>query len=306
MRLSPHISVEKTFTSLFGGIGGFDLALIRRGWKCLNYVEIDSYACQTYNKNFGTDYVPQDIKRIHELDKHTLLCAGFPCQAFSTAGLKAGFSDPRGTLFFEIVRLVRKGKPKILLLENVKGLLNHENGFTFKIILRKLDELGYDVEWQLLNSKDFGVPQNRERVYIIGHLRGSCRKQVFPIAGSNVEDIGDWKLPIERIYYSRRQHNRVYGLHGISPTIQTGTIPVILLEQNPCTKVFRKRDSERSFLSSLPMRRLTPLECERLQGFPDGWTEGVSDTQRYKQLGNSVTVPVVETIIERIEHEYFL
>ena len=306
MRLSLHICVQKTFISLFGGIGGFDLALTDRGWECLNYVEIDSYACEIYNKNFGTSYAPQDIKKIHELPKHTLLCAGFPCQAFSTAGMRRGFADARGTLFFEIVRLVRRCRPKILVLENVKGLLNHEEGFTFKVILRELDGVGYDVEWQVLNSKDFGVPQNRERIYIVGHLREGCRRQVFPFEGSSSSDAQDRRLPIERVYYSRNQHSRIYGTGGISPTIQTGTIPVVLVAQNPFTMVFHYPDPERRYLSNLSMRKLTPVECERLQGFPDGWTEGVSDTQRYKQLGNAVTVPVIEALVSRIERAYGL
>jgi len=175
--------MKKTFISLFGGIGGFDLPLINNGWKCVGYYDNDKYAIQTYNKNFKTNYEVQNVTKLDatKIQDHTMLCAGFPCPSFSAIGRRKGFNDPRGRLFFEIARIAKIKRPKILLLENVKGLLSHDKGQTFRIILQTLDNLGYDVEWQVLNSKHFGVPQNRERVFIIGHLRGESGQKIFPL-----------------------------------------------------------------------------------------------------------------------------
>jgi DNA (cytosine-5)-methyltransferase 1 len=201
------------------------------------------------------------------------------------AGKRRGFEDTRGTLFFEIARIAKQKQPRLLLLENVKGLLSHDSGNTFKTILRSLDELGYDCQWQVLNSKDFGVPQNRERVFIIGHLRGTSRPEVFPIRGSNsnhLEEITKGVSDAQRIY-STKQAKSLKGLGG-GLGAKTGLYKI----------------------DNLKIRRLTPVECERLQGFPDNWTKyghddkEMSDTQRYKQLGNAVSTPVVTAIVERL------
>jgi DNA (cytosine-5)-methyltransferase 1 len=138
------VKIDRSFISLFGGIGGFDLAFVRQGWNCIGFYEIDKYAVQTYNKNFKTDYRPTDITKLDagSVPDHTLLCGGFPCQAFSIAGKRRGFEDTRGTLFFEIMRIARAKRTPYLLLENVKGLLNHDSGKTFEIILRTQDECG--------------------------------------------------------------------------------------------------------------------------------------------------------------------
>jgi len=357
---------DKTFISLFGGIGGFDLPLIKNGWKCEGYYENDKYCCQTYNKNFGTTYVPSDIREVdtNDIKNHTLLCGGFPCQSFSSAGKRKGFEDTRGTLFFEIARIVEDKKPKLLLLENVKGLLNHDGGKTFGIIIQTLDELGYNVEWQVLNSKNFGVPQNRERVFIIGYLRGTSRPEVFPIGESTKESDGKIKrraiktspgsfgssgtlvdiddiaptltksmgtggnnVPIIKIVKDKFQKS-VYDTKGISPTLREGHGDVIRINDNKSyilrgrpkyndgkrslkmykyedtcptiTKTCSSGDQKNIVVEGLNIRKLTPIECERLQGFPDNWTEGVSAGQRYKQLGNAVTVNVVEHIINKL------
>lgn len=161
-------------------------------FKCVWYADIDKYATAVYNHRFNEAYIPTDIRQVKTTDipDFDMLCAGFPCQSFSIAGKRKGFQDTRGTLFFEICRIVRDKRPRFLFLENVKGLLSHDEGNTFRVILESLDELGYDLEWQVLNSKHFGVPQNRERVFIIGHLGGRGGRQVFPIGKGSQDDYG--------------------------------------------------------------------------------------------------------------------
>ena len=184
---------EVRFIDLFGGIGGFRLGIERATegkWKCVWYCDKDKYAVSVYNKRFGENYEPTDIRTVDEkeIPEHDVICAGFPCQSFSIAGKRRGLEDTRGTLFFEICRIARFHRPKFLFLENVKGLLSHDGGKTFGIILDTLQDLGYSVEWQVLNSKYFGVPQNRERVFIIGHLGGFGGQQVFPIREATGRD----------------------------------------------------------------------------------------------------------------------
>lgn len=174
------------FFDFFAGIGGFRLGMEMAGHECVGHCEIDKYANRSYtamhhpkeDEVFFTDV--RTIKPEH-MPECECYCFGFPCQSFSIAGKRGGFADTRGTLFFEVMRLAKERHPKILFAENVKGLLNHDGGATFGTIIRTMDELGYDVEWQLLNSKHFGVPQNRERVFIIGHFRGEPTEKVFPI-----------------------------------------------------------------------------------------------------------------------------
>ena len=195
------------FLDLFSGIGGFRLGLEMAGHECIGHVEIDKYANQSYraiHQPKESEFFREDITTITDESIRGLrdrgidiIAGGFPCQAFSIAGARKGFKDTRGTLFFDIARMARIIRPKYLFLENVKGLLNHDNGDTFEIILRTLDELGYDAEWQVLNSKHFGVPQNRERVFIIGHLRGQCTRKVFPIKRTNSKTLS----------YRRKQRN---------------------------------------------------------------------------------------------------
>lgn len=295
---------------LFAGVGGFRLGLERNGHTVVWANEWDKYAAATYDRNFTDGHI--DTRSItdvpaSEIPAHDIICGGFPCQAFSIAGKRRGFDETRGTLFFDIMRIARHHRTPYLFLENVKGLLNHDQGRTFGTILEALDELGYDCQWQVLNSKDFGVPQNRERVFIVGHLRDRPRPQVFPIGEgqvgvtesgdestnrlvSNAIDSSYYKGPDGKRTIIRIDNNaphyqdRVYGDDGISPTL-----PTAATGGNLIPKILDGR-----------IRRLTPRECERLQGFPDGWTEGVSDTQRYKQMGNAVTVNVIQAIAERL------
>ncbi|MEG3322249.1 DNA (cytosine-5-)-methyltransferase [Streptococcus suis] len=182
------------FLDLFAGIGGFRLGMERAGHECVGFCEIDQFARKSYKAIHNTEgeFEFHDITRVTDESVRGIgcvdvICGGFPCQAFSIAGKRAGFEDTRGTLFFEIARFASILRPKYLFLENVTGLLNHDNGNTFETILGALDELGYDAEWQVFNSKNFGVPQNRERVFIIGHLRGSGGRAIFPFGGGDKE-----------------------------------------------------------------------------------------------------------------------
>lgn len=177
------------FLDLFAGIGGFRMGMDRAGHECVGWVEWDKFARRSYEAIHDTrgEWTAHDITEVTDAEWRQfhgtvdVICGGYPCQPFSVAGNGRGLSDTRGTMFFEIARAAKQIQPQLLFLENVKGLLSHDKGETFAIMLSTLDELGYDAEWQVLNSKDFGVPQNRERVFIIGHLRGGSRREIFPI-----------------------------------------------------------------------------------------------------------------------------
>lgn len=353
------------FFDLFAGIGGFRLALERNNHICIGSCEIDKYARETYKKNFGEYPIYTDAKNI--IHKHVpdfdILCAGFPCQAFSFAGKRHGFEDIRGTLFYEIVKLAKAKQPKLLFLENVKGLLNHDNGRTFSTILSTFDALGYDTEWQIINSKYF-VPQNRERIFIIGHIREESSRKIFPLGDCNrINDETRRETQSEgsrvRSRYSRTiDANYLKGggsrtMIAYSKTLRRGKwargedsveirykegISNTLLGGDGCSaqatmtlvgepkidyinptasqgyRVARPTGIGQTLAANAGglgakcglttqydrIRKLTPKECERLQGFPDDWTEGVSDSQRYKQCGNAVTVDVVEYITKHL------
>ena len=219
------------FLDLFAGIGGFRFGMESAGHECIGFCEIDKFARASYKAIHNTEgeielhditeVTDEEIRNIGHVD---VICGGFPCQSFSIAGSRRGFEDTRGTLFFEIARFADILKPKYLFLENVKGLLNHDRGNTFKTILGALDGLGYDVEWQVLNSKNFSVPQNRERVFIIGHLRGQRTRNVFPIIRedaksdnqhSKIENIGNVNPS------GNGMNGEVYSSQGLAPTLTT-------------------------------------------------------------------------------------
>jgi len=298
------------YFSLFSGIGGFELGIQcafnkqstevkqdREGRNgvanqvehnvlptsrstplCIGFSEIDKYATQIYKKHFPNHKEYGDVSKIkwNDVEDFDLLCGGFPCQSFSIAGKRGGFDDTRGTLFFEIARAAQHKQPRLLLLENVKGLLSHNQGETFHTILKTLDGIGYDLQWQVLNSKNFGVPQNRERVFIIGHLRGTSRPQVFPIGT-----------------YNSKNNSMANESNEIRNRTWSGSLRARGTTSYGSGDVFIKT-------KEVKIRRLTPTEYERLQSFPDDWTEGISDTQRYKCLGNAVTVNVIQAIMEKL------
>lgn len=314
------------FIELFAGIGGFRYGLEQASGE-FEHVwsnEFDKYSASIYRNRFG-EIDERDITTIstEEIPEHDLLTAGFPCQAFSIAGNRLGFEDTRGTLFFEVARILRDKRPRYFLLENVKGLLGHKSGKTFQTILGVLTDLGYVCEWEVLNSKHFGVPQNRERVFIVGHLGGGSGRKVFPLTRegerdgekvvSNTIDRNYWKgidnhgqrTMIQVGNVDQRGHNslwgRVYDPKGLSATINShggglGAKTGLYLIEEGWEKENR-------------IRRLTPKETERLQGFPDDWTkEGIeegevqeiSDTRRYMATGNAVTTKVIRAIGKKL------
>ena len=429
------------FLDLFAGIGGFRMGMEQAGHECVGYVEIDKFARKSYEAIYDTEgeWTAHDITTVTDNDIRFLrgqvdvICGGFPCQAFSVAGKRGGFQDTRGTLFFDIARLAKQIQPRLLLLENVKGLLSHSSGKTFGTIIKSLDELGYDAEWQVLNSKNFGVPQNRERVFIVGHLRGEPRREVFPIEGENGEPIkvvgqldGKYRSANEILDTTgsstclstmsggnrepkilddqgrttkknklqecvptlrRESHGNdpkvvtvgntnpsgkgmngnVFNSEGLSPTLTTNkgegpkVVHPVLTPNRPEKRQNGRRfkdDGEEMFTltsqdrhgiaikeatnkgydiaypgdsvnktrrgrvgkqvantldtgcqqgavtEELRIRKLTPRECWRLQGFPD-WAfdkaqEVNSNSQLYKQAGNSVTVNVIYEIARRL------
>ena len=222
------------FIDFFSGIGGFRLGMERAGHECVGHCEIDKFADRSYRAMHEVkngEWFADDISKVdpRELPEADCWCFGFPCQAFSISGKRKGFRDPRGNLFFEVMRLAEVRQPSILFAENVKGLLNHEGGATFRTIITTMVELGYCVEWELLDSKNFGIPQHRERVFIVGHLGNGRGKTVFPIRKDTEEDhvlqgqeillwggIGEMKSNDGRQHY---QQDRIYHTKGICPTL---------------------------------------------------------------------------------------
>lgn len=387
------------FIDFFAGIGGFRLGMEQAGHECVGHCEIDKFADKSYRAMHDvkeSEWYADDITRVEpdELPEADCYCFGFPCQAFSIAGNRRGFEDTRGTLFFEVMRLAKERKPHILFAENVKGLLNHDGGRTFGVIISAMDELGYDVEWQVLNSANFGVPQNRERVFIIGHLRGTGGRKVFPIRDSAKEanelqrqSIGtlttrtgqsnsvrsyvvesEQSAQIKEIIggsQARRVYDPTSSIGGMGAKTGLYAIPVLTPDRTekrqngrrfkengesmftltgqdrhgvmikeatakgyteahegdsinlsvPNSKTRRGRVGKgvantldtscaQGVLDGYRIRKLTPRECFRLQGFPDECFDRAaavnSDSQLYKQAGNSVTVNVIYEIARRL------
>lgn len=412
LAMSNERKVEKTFVDLFAGVGGFRLGMEAAGHKCVGYVEIDKYARTSYNAIHQTEgeFKGHDITSISDdvirsIGRVDIITGGFPCQAFSVAGKRRGFEDTRGTLFFEIMRWATVLKPETLFLENVPGLLSHDEGITFETILRKMDEAGYDAEWDCLNACHFGVPQSRERIFLVGHSRKGRRRKVFPIERCNEQANLERIKKINRINNhsqvlfskseeafsfvqkttcipilspereekrqngrrfktqgepaftitaqdrhgiivsgelegtGREQSNRVYSEKGLAPTLTTmqggGQEPKVLLVREATKKGYAEAAKYDGINLSMPesetrrgrvakqmtstldtgcqqgvvveeirIRKLTPRECWRLQGFPDWAFDAAakvnSNSQLYKQAGNSVAIPVIVAIAERL------
>jgi len=330
----PFPTTEKpkfTFIDLFAGIGGFRIAMQNLGGKCVFSSEIDRYAKKTYELNFGE--VPfGDITKIDEKDipEHDILCGGFPCQAFSIAGKRKGFEETRGTLFFDIARIIKEKRPKAFFLENVKGLRNHDKGRTLETILATLrEDLDYFVpEPQIMNAKDFGVPQNRERIFIIGFRKDqniNDFKYPEPLQKEvKFADIKENKEVSVKYYLSDTYQNTLvehknrhankgngFGFEIIDDNECANAIVVggmgrernividcRLKDFNPVTKI--QGEVNKDF-----WRRMTPREWARLQGFPDNFLIKVSDAQAYKQFGNSVAIPAIQATAKVLTEKLF-
>lgn len=320
IKVNPPFIFKKSkntikFIDLFAGIGGMRLALQNLGCECVFSSEIDHFAQKTYAKNFGE--VPAgDIKNIpiNEIPSHEILLAGFPCQSFSTAGKNLGFQDSRGTLFFEIEKILKKSHPHSFILENVKNLKNHDNGRTFQVILDKLKAADYHVEYAVLNAIDFGCPQNRERIFIVGLSRRMFGDIKFL-------DVFKWPKPIIKKKYLRdilESNLTVDGNLTLSKKMYEGHLKRKELNfKNGKSFGFKVFDLNNDFTGTLSARyfkdgkeilisqidinklprKLSPREAARLQGFPDNFiVDAVSISQMHKQFGNSVAVPVVQAV----------
>lgn len=327
--LFPPIKSPKfTFIDLFAGIGGFRLAMQNLGGKCVFTSEWDKNAKKTYQANFGEmpfgDISKAETKSFIP-DSFDMLCAGFPCQAFSIAGKRGGFEDTRGTLFFDVAEIIKRKKPKVIFLENVKGLRNHNSGKTLTTILNVLrNDLGYFVpEPQIINAKNFGVPQNRERIYIVG-FRADMEIEQFEYPNPLNKKVSfalvkEKKVPPTK-YFLSAQYLKTLKSHkarhikkgngfgfeiipdeGISNAIVVGGMgrERNLVSDNritdyaPTTHIKGKVNRE-------GIRKMTPREWARLQGFPDKYIIPVADASAYKQFGNSVAVPAIQATAKKI------
>ena len=315
---------------LFAGIGGIRLGFEQAFGNDIKTVfvsEWDKKAVETYKANFDDKIdIAGDITEVNENDipEHDILLAGFPCQAFSLAGHKKGFEDARGTLFFDVARIIKRHNPKVVFCENVKNLVNHDRGRTFKVIKEILEELGYVVFYKVLNSKNFGVPQNRERIYIVAFRKDIASKTFeFPEKTDDtkvIKDIVDEHEVSPKYYLSTayleslKKHKERHASKGngfgyeirstdsVAGAIVCGgmgrernlIIDNRLTNFTPVTHI--KGEINREFV-----RKMTPREWARLQGFPNDFKFVVADTHLYKQFGNSVTVPVIRAIAEKIK-----
>lgn len=296
---------------LFAGIGGIRLGVEQAfgSVDCVFTSEIDKHAVTTYKANFKDSHIFGDIKQVDEnnVPDHDILLAGFPCQPFSQAGLKKGFTDTRGTLFFDIERILIAKQPKAFLLENVKQLKGHDKGRTFQTIIDHLNKAGYKVFYEILKARDFGLPQNRERIYIVGFLDHSINFD-FPKptnlptrVGDILDDVVDEKYTISDKLWSghkrRKELNKLngkgfgYGLFN-KDSAYTNTISARYYKDG--SEILIEQENKNP-------RKLTPREAARLQGFPEEYVIPVSDAQAYKQFGNSVAVPVIKAIATEIK-----
>lgn len=297
--------------SLFAGIGGLDLGFENAGFNVIWANDFDKYAVETYKANIGKQIIHGDIREKKELiPSHDVLIGGFPCQPFSTLGKLKGFGDEvRGTLFFEIKEILLKHKTKAFVLENVKNIMTHDNCNTFNRMLDELNSIGYNVTPIVLNSADFDIPQRRNRVFMVGFLRDAVNtneKVYAPKARElkiTTQDLLD-KCVDKKYFLSHKLEKTILG-EGTKGYIVKPTIDLALSKTLTATMHKMHRASQDNYITDLEsralfpadedktnLRKLTPDECRKLQGFPSDWVQVVSDTQAYKQFGNAVTVNV--------------
>jgi len=324
---------------LFSGIGGFHLGLKKAGFKVNSYFsEIDKYAIEVYKYNFKNSNYVKSVTDVRgdELPKIDAITFGSPCQDFSIAGKGKGLKGNRSSLISEAIRLISECRPSFFIWENVKGTFSSNNGEDFWSIIQAFANIGgYRLEWQLLNTNWF-LPQNRERLYLVGYTSGQSRGQIFPVgqslgeATNEIDIIGDTNKGGQRgaihstkgivsalsatDYKQPKQIAAMRGRNLDNPSERRSGQPIIV-NHNCLTEAIGRQGSSKEYINSLKkinksigyVRRLTPIECERLQGFQDNWTQTgvngpISDTQRYKMCGNAVTVDVVEAVGQRIKN----
>lgn len=321
-----------TFIDLFAGIGGIRIGMEDAGFKCVFTSEINPHCQETYKNYFKDDHIWGDITKVDldDIPNHDILCAGFPCQPFSISGKQKGFEDTRGTLFFDICRILESKKPSVVLLENVKNLKYHDSGKTLTIILKHLEELGYKVTWKVLNATSFGLPQNRERAIIIGSRiknfdfalletkkypplkkflkkespdfeyldpsdytlleNPTIQKSGLIFAGYRNRKIRTTGVRPNTEHLSRvhKQPNRIYSQDGVHPTLPS---------QESAGRFF--------ILNGKGVRKLTIEECYAIMGFPKNFTRISSLGEQYKQIGNSVAIPMIASIAKQIKAQFF-
>ena len=303
-----------TFIDLFAGLGGFRLALESLGAECVYSNEWDKFAQEVYKENFG-ETPDGDITKIDEnkVPSHDILCAGFPCQAFSISGKQKGFEDSRGTLFFDVARIVKCKRPKIVFMENVKNFASHDQGRTLKVVKATMEELGYNFYYKVLNAVDFGIPQKRERIYIVCFRKDiNVNRFSYPKSIPLTKHVEDYLLQDEELtrdlyidrpdtYYNYKNNNkyedksirlgtvnkggqgeRIYSVKGIAITLSANG-----------GGIFAKTGG---YLINGRPRRLHPRECARLMGYPDTYIMAKNKNQAYKQFGNSVVINVLQYI----------
>ncbi len=303
----PLESPKFTFIDLFAGIGGFRLAMQNLGGKCIYSSEWDKEAKKTYKANFGeTPFgdITKETTKSYIPDNFDVLCAGFPCQAFSIAGKRGGFEDTRGTLFFDVAEIIKRKKPKAIFLENVKGLVTHDNGKTLDVILNTLEELDYAVHVKIINAKNFGVPQNRERIFIIGFNKDKVdnynvfnfpesTQEVFinNFIENNVEGY-DISEHLQKSYLLKKDDGKPQII-DINSNIQVKTLVSTYHKIQRLTGTFVKD-------GKTGLRLLSISECKAIMGFPNDFIVPVSRTQAYRQFGNSVAVPAIQATANEI------
>lgn len=307
------------FIDLFSGIGGFRLAFESVNATCVFSAEIDKHACDTYQKNFGENpFCDVHALNPSSLPSFDILCAGFPCQPFSLAGQRKGFNDTRGTLFFDIERILKEKQPTAFILENVKGLVNHDKGKTLKVILETLEiKLNYKVFYQVLNSKDYDIPQNRERIYIIG-FKNHHTEFIFPKKLKqtiNLSDIREKKSEGTNISELAKAHI-ITHLHNHKNYNNIKNNPLLLSYEirksrasfrfdniSPCLTAKMGTGGNNVPIFVNEMRKFSTRECLRIQGFPESYKITPNTAQSYKQIGNSISVPLVTLLAkEMLKH----
>ena len=313
------------FIDLFAGLGGIRIALEKVGAECVFSSDIDKYAQDTYELNFG-DRPHGDITRIDAKDipDFDILCGGFPCQPFSIAGKRKGFEDTRGTLFFDIMRIVKEKKPVALILENVAGLLSHDNGRTLDVIMNTLDEQGYYAKYQLLNARDYGIPQNRNRWYCVALRKDAISKEKFTAYDfyprkkdlsyviGDIIDVGEKpeyepykisniaRMNIERQLKPEHKKAIASGKIVIANNIRPSRVSLSMYKYSPCLTAKMGTGGNNVPVVVNTMRKITTTEGLQIMGFPEDYRIKPNYSQSYKQIGNSVVVPIFEVISQKL------